>query len=338
GVKPFRGHTVAPDSIARALGVGTIVAGSVSESQDRLRVAFRLVDPTTGALLSSQTFERPLGDLFALQDTLTEEVSAALRERLGAEINARASRAATRSERAWELVQRAEALLDEVRLRTGAGSAADRLVFADSLAAQAEREDANWAEPIVLRGWAAYRLASVPWRASPMQGVTGGVTTQEWLRRAQAHANRALNLQPNDAAALELRGTVLYRMWFVQGRTDSTGVSLRDAERDLRAAAQLPSRVQARAWGTLSAALQLQGDIEQALYAAQQAYEADAFLQSANEIVYRLFYESFQLEHYGDALKWCDTGRRRFTTDWLFLHCEVTLLAWSPEVAPSVPA
>src|SRR5262249_55416641 len=37
-------------------------------------------------------------------------------------------------------------------------------------------------------------------------------------------------------------------------------------------------------------------------------------------------------------LKWCDTGRRRFTTDWLFLHCEVTLLAWSPEVAPSVPA
>src|SRR2546428_395430 len=319
GVKPFRGLSLAPDSIARALGVGTIVGGTGSVSQDRLRVSFRLVDPTSGAMLSSETFERPQGELFALQDTLTQEVSAALRERLGAEIHARASRAATGSARAWELVQRAGAIHEEFRLGTGSGAPAERLLLADSLAAQAEGEDPNWSEPVVLRGWLAYDLASVPWRGSPMKGVAAGVTTQEWLRRALAHADRALRLQPDDPAALELRGTVLYRTWFVQGGTDST-VSLNDAENDLRAAAQIPSSVQARAWGMLSVALQLQGNMEQALDAAEHAYTADAFLTNARDIVYRLFYASFQLEHYSEAFKWCDTGRRRFPADWLVLE------------------
>ncbi len=337
GVKPFRGHSIAPDSIARVLGVGTIVAGSISASQDRLRIAFRLVDPVSGALLSSETFERPQGELFALQDTLTAEVSAALRERLGEEINARSSRAGTRSVRAWELWQRADVVRAEVALGSSSAAPAERLLLADSLAAQAEREDNRWPEPIVLRGWLDYYLASVPWRGTPIRGVAGGVTTQEWLRRARAHADRALALQPDDPAALELRGTVLYRTWFVQGRTDSTGVSLRDAERDLRAAARIPSSVQARAWGLLSAALQLQGNTEQALEVAKEAYAADAFLINANEIVARLFYTSFQLERYSEARQWCDTGRRRFPTAWLFVHCQLTLLASSPDVRPSVP-
>ena len=336
GVKPFRGHAVPPESIGRSLDVGTIVAGSISASQDRLRVGFRLVDPTNGALLASKTFERPQGELFALQDTLTEEVSAALRALLGAEIHARTSRAATQSARAWELLQRAEAVRDEVTFGR-AGSAEERLVVADSLAAQAEREDPRWTEPIVLRGWLAFDLAGVPMRSSPIAGVVAGVSTAEWLRRARAHADRALALQANDAAALELRGTVLYRTWFVQGRNDSAGASLTDADSDLRAAAQIPSRVQARAWATLSGALQFQGNMEQALSATEQAYATDAFLMNANEIVYRLFYASFQLEHYRDALKWCDTGRRRFPHEWLFLHCRLTLLAWAPDVHTNVP-
>jgi len=338
GVKPFRGHSVAPDSIAHALDVGTIVAGSISTSQGRLRVAFRLVDPARGALISSETFERPEGELFALQDTLTAEVSDALRERLGAEINARTSRAGTRNAHAWELLQRAGALRDEVALGTGSASAAQRLLVADSLASQAEQEDSRWAEPIVLRGWLDFDLASVPWHGVPIRGMAAGVTTLEWLRRARAHADRALGVQPNDPAALELRGAVLYRTWIVQDRSDSTGVSLYDAERDLRAAAQIPSPVQARAWGLLSAALLLQGKPEQALEAANQAYAADAFLINSNEIVARLFYTSFQLAHYGDAVRWCDTGHRRFPTNWLFVHCELTLLAWAPDVRPSVPA
>jgi eukaryotic-like serine/threonine-protein kinase len=334
GVKPFRGRPLALDSVARALDVGTIVAGSVAESQDRLRVGFRLVDPVSGALLASQTFERPQGELFALQDTLTEEVSAALRELLGEEVNARTSRAATGSTRAWELFQRADALRDAVELG-GSGSAADQLLLADSLATQAEQEDPRWAEPPVLRGWLAFDLASVPWRGNPTPGVVHGLTTQEWLRRARAHADQALRVRSDDPRALELRGMVSYRTWFVQGGTDSS-ISLTDAERDLRAAAQSPSSVQARAWGMLSAVLQLQGKVEPAFEAAQHAYAADAYLANAKDIVFRLFYASFHLERYGDAQNWCATGRRRFPADWLFLQCQLSLLASAPTVQPSV--
>lgn len=331
GVKPFRGHALALDSIARALNVGTIVSGSISASQDRLRVGFRLVDPTTGAVIMSATVERPQGELFALQDTLAEEVSAALRLHLGAEINARSSRASTQNTRAWELFQRADAIRDAVTLG-GSSDAEQQLVLADSLAALSEREDPRWSEPIVLRGWIAFDLASVPWRGAPTRGVVRGVTTQEWLRRARAQAERALALKPDDPAALELRGTTLYRTWFVRG-ADSTS-SLKDAEADLRAAAQTPSPVQARSWGLLSAALQLEGNMEESLVAAQHAYDADAFLTNAREIVYRLFYSSFQLGHYANASTWCETGRRRFPTDWLFLQCQLMQLGWSPEVRP----
>src|SRR5688572_8637211 len=180
GVRPFRGRSFPLDSVARALDVGTVVAGDISESQDRLRVGFRLVDPATGALLASKTFERAQGELFALQDTLTDEVSAALRTLLGEEVNARTSRAATRSTRAWELFQRADALRDAVKLG-GSGSAAEQLFLADSLATQAEREDPSWVEPIVLRGWLAFDVSSVPWRGNPTSSVVRGVATQEWL-------------------------------------------------------------------------------------------------------------------------------------------------------------
>ena len=333
GVKPFRGRSFALDSVARALDVGTVVAGDISESQDRLRVGFRLVDPATGALLASKTFERAEGELFALQDTLTEEVSAALRTLLGEEVNVRASRAATRSTRAWELFQRADALRDAVKLG-GSASAAEQLFLADSLATQAEREDPSWVEPIVLRGWLAFDISSVPWRGNPTSGVVQGVPTQEWLRRARAHAERALGLKSDDARAFELRAMTSYRTWFVEGGADSS-ISLHDAERDLRAAAQNPSAVQARAWGMLSVVLQLQGKMEPALEAAEHAYAADAYLTNAQEIVFRLFYASFQLEKYEDAQTWCETGRRRFPTDWLFLQCQLTLLESSPRARPS---
>ena len=336
GVKPFRGAALSLDSIGRRLDVGTIVAGSVSESQDRLRVAFRLVDPASGALLASETFERSQGELFALQDTLTAEVSAALRTLLGAEIHARTIRARTGSPRAWELFQRADALRDAVDLGESESSG-EQLALADSLAALAEREDSRWADPVILRGWVAFDLASVPWRGNPMKGVARGVTTQEWLRRARAHAERALNLEPDNPAALELRGMTTYRAWFLSGGTDSS-ISLPSAERDFRAAVRTPGVVQARAWGMLSAVLQLQGSMEQALDAAERAYAADAYLTNAQEIVFRLFFASFHLERYADAQRWCDTGRNRFPANWLFLQCRLTLLESSPATRPNVLA
>jgi len=60
--------------IGRALGVGYVLEGSVRKVGQRLRISARLVDCAAGFDLWSDTFDRELGDVFAIQ----EEVAAAL--------------------------------------------------------------------------------------------------------------------------------------------------------------------------------------------------------------------------------------------------------------------
>ncbi len=49
GVLPYQGQRVSPDSISRALGVGTLVEGTIQQSGDRLRINVSLVNAADGA-------------------------------------------------------------------------------------------------------------------------------------------------------------------------------------------------------------------------------------------------------------------------------------------------
>jgi serine/threonine-protein kinase len=76
-------------SLRRRLGADYVVEGSVHRDGDRVRVVARLAETASGGLLLSRTFERPLGDLFALQG----EIAAAIGEEVGARLSgARARR------------------------------------------------------------------------------------------------------------------------------------------------------------------------------------------------------------------------------------------------------
>ena len=340
GVKSYRGRPLALDSIAQQLQVGTIVTGSVTESRRRLRVEVRLIDPTSGTQLASETFERSQGELFALQDTLTAEVSDALRLRLGRTIEIERAKAGTHNAQAWVTLQRASELRDEAPLVVSDDPSAAAALYlrADSLARIAGRADRQWIEPVLLQGWLAYDISGLPMLGNPTTGLAAGASTVDWLNRAMAHADHALAMQAADPRALTLRGTVKFREWFVAGGLDSTTSAMRlaDAERDLRGATDVPHRDQARAWGTLSQLLQLQGRVEQAYFAAQRAYATDAYLFNGADIVYRLFHTSFQLARDSEAVAWCDTGRQRFPMYWLFLHCRLTLLGFAPGLRPTV--
>ena len=76
------------------------------ESGDRLRVNVSLMQAATDAEIGSKTLERPRGELFALQDDLSQEVSDFLRQQLGKEVQVRETRATTRNVEAWALYQR----------------------------------------------------------------------------------------------------------------------------------------------------------------------------------------------------------------------------------------
>ncbi|HET6778370.1 MAG TPA: serine/threonine-protein kinase, partial [Gemmatimonadales bacterium] len=107
GVAPYKKASVTPDSVARALKVGTLVTGDVAQSGDRLRVTVSLVNAGTGAEIGNKILERPRQEIFALQDDMAKEVAIFLRQRLGKEVELRRSRERTANTVAWELAQKA---------------------------------------------------------------------------------------------------------------------------------------------------------------------------------------------------------------------------------------
>ena len=73
-------HDYAADlrEMGRALGVAHIVEGSVRRSGDRVRVSAQLVEAVTGRRLWAETYDRDLGDIFAVQDEITNVIVATL--------------------------------------------------------------------------------------------------------------------------------------------------------------------------------------------------------------------------------------------------------------------
>ena len=64
--------------MGRALGVAHIVEGSVRRSGDRVRVSGQLIEAATGRRLWAETYDRELGDIFAVQDEITNLIVATL--------------------------------------------------------------------------------------------------------------------------------------------------------------------------------------------------------------------------------------------------------------------
>jgi len=78
----FKGKNAEPSEIARKLGVANLLEGSVRRSGNKLRISAEVVKASDGERLWSQTFDRELTDVFALQDEIARAVVAALSPRL----------------------------------------------------------------------------------------------------------------------------------------------------------------------------------------------------------------------------------------------------------------
>ena len=74
----FKGHTGDVGDIARQLKVRNILEGSVRKAGARVRITAQLIDATNGYHLWSETFDRQLDDVFAVQDEISRKVADAL--------------------------------------------------------------------------------------------------------------------------------------------------------------------------------------------------------------------------------------------------------------------
>jgi TolB-like protein/Tfp pilus assembly protein PilF len=70
----FKGRTADVREIGAKLGAGTVLAGSIRQSGDRLRIAVQLVDARNGYQLWSETYDRKVDDVFAVQEEISRAV------------------------------------------------------------------------------------------------------------------------------------------------------------------------------------------------------------------------------------------------------------------------
>ena len=103
----YKGRAVDVQEVSRDLGVRYVLEGSIRAAGDRIRVTAQLIDATTRAHTWAERFDRPLADILAVDDEVTDAIVAALQPALRrAEIES-SRRADPGDLGAWALVNRA---------------------------------------------------------------------------------------------------------------------------------------------------------------------------------------------------------------------------------------
>jgi serine/threonine-protein kinase len=88
----FKGKNVKMSEIGHELGVATVLEGSVRKSGDQVRITTQLINAADGYHLWSETYDRKITDVFAVQDEIAAAVVKALKLKLLAHPGAQARR------------------------------------------------------------------------------------------------------------------------------------------------------------------------------------------------------------------------------------------------------
>ena len=188
----YKGREPAVQEIGEALGVTTILEGSVRKEGDRVRVAAQLIDTQNGFRLWNETFERELSGVLDIQDEISRAIVAELQVELtsaGAAVDQPAPRAIDR-------------LAYDSYLR---GLQAFRISSFDSLRrALGYYEAAIGFDPSFTQ---AYNELA---RTKIALWLTGATSDPALLEQAREHAREVLERDPDNGNAYRSLGIVAY--------------------------------------------------------------------------------------------------------------------------------
>jgi TolB-like protein/cytochrome c-type biogenesis protein CcmH/NrfG len=102
----YKGKDVKLGQIAAELDVGHILEGSVRKSGNRVRITAQLIDAHTDTHLWSETYDKTLDDIFAVQEDVARSVVASLRATLSPRADERISKHPTDDLAAYDLYLR----------------------------------------------------------------------------------------------------------------------------------------------------------------------------------------------------------------------------------------
>ena len=183
----FKGKNEDVRQIAQALGVTNVLEGSVRRAGDRIRVTAQLIAAADGTHLWSERYDRPMTDVFAMQDEIASAITDALKGRLG---GARASpRHYTPRLPAYEAYLRGRAHLAQFT--------PDAWNRAKGLFEQAIALDAEFADP--------HAELALGYFICGMHGIRPMREVAPFVR---AEVERALDLNPSDPRPRFLSGAI----------------------------------------------------------------------------------------------------------------------------------
>ncbi|NNK92945.1 MAG: tetratricopeptide repeat protein [Desulfobacterales bacterium] len=78
----YKGEDVSIKAIAEDMGVRYVLEGDLQKSGDKVRINVKLIDALSGKNLWAEKYDRPVDDLFVLQDDITMEIIKALQVEL----------------------------------------------------------------------------------------------------------------------------------------------------------------------------------------------------------------------------------------------------------------
>jgi serine/threonine-protein kinase len=199
----FKGRHEDVRAIGQALGVTTVLEGSVQRAGERLRITAQLVNARDGFQLWSASFDRDVSDVFAVQDEVARAVVAALEVELVSGADAEVVELGTRNVAAYNAYLEGRFFWNRRTTRDIESSA---VYFHDAIAA-----DSGWAEN------AARRALRLDEDLSEAHTALAAILEMRGrLDEAATSFRRAIEFDPRYPTARQWYGTYLARVGRVE--------------------------------------------------------------------------------------------------------------------------
>ena len=245
----FKGKSADSAAIGQKLGVANLIEGSVRKQGDRVRIVAELISAVDGRSLWSETYDRELKDVFAVQAEIAKSVAEQMKVKLLGETVRSAAVSSSANPAALNAVLQSDFYFQQ--------QTAESIRKAISFAQEAVRLDPKYA--------LAYAKLSQAWRQYANSfAINDASNAYDEARRA---ADRAVSLAPD---LVEVRMTVgLLAM--------TPGLDFAGGEKEFRRVLQLSSN-NAAAKNALTLSLQAQGRLTEAEETCREALSLDPLL------------------------------------------------------------
>ncbi len=185
----YKGKAVKVQDVSKELGVRYVLEGSVRKADNQVRITAQLIDATTGGHLWSERYDRPLQDIFALQDEVVQKIVTTLKLQLTLQEQGILVRKTTDNLEAYDYYLRGR---EHFNRFTQEANAQARQMFEKAL-----ELDPQYAEAYAFLGWTYFREWGLQWSQDP-----------QTLEQAFALAQKAVALDDSLPQAHVVLGAV----------------------------------------------------------------------------------------------------------------------------------